>query len=106
MKYGSTICQIPNCPPISAAGRKVIAYRFVFDPLEQGSFLPQAVKNPSRMDSADTAEVQCSLMALSFFTTREFAEKKFKNLSKMGRNLRKTLGSHIAEGILEPADGL
>lgn len=106
MKYGAIICQLSDCPPKDAVAKNTRAYRFVFQPFGSSSFSPQGVKKPARVDSELDTKNKCSLLALSFFTTQAFAELRFKSLEKSNKKIRKTLGSHIAEGNLDPSDGV
>jgi len=104
MKYQSEICKINNCPPNDCILEQQTAYRFVFDPVCKKSFLPQGIKMPSRIDNSNN-QMKCSLLALSFFSTEENAREKYKKLKRKIKNINKTLGSHIAEGILNTTDG-
>lgn len=104
MKYQTEMCKIANCPPSNGIEEQQIAYRFVFDPIDEKSFIPQGVKNPSRVDNT-LEKRKCSTLALSFFISEESAKDKFYALSKNSKNLHKTLGSHIAKGVLNTTDG-
>jgi len=66
--------------------------------------LPQGVKSPSQIDRSND-EMKCSLLALSFFSSEENAKARYKNLKKKIKNINKTLGSHVAQGILNASDG-
>lgn len=48
----------------------------------------------------------CTSWALSFFETQDQAKNRLDDITKNKRNLLKKLGTHIATGQLEPADGI
>lgn len=104
MKYQSEMCKIVNCPPTNSTQDQQTAYRFVYDPMCDKSFLPQGIKEPSRVDKADE-NIKCSFLALSFFNSEESAKKRYNKLKKQIKNINKILGSHIAEGTLNSNDG-
>ena len=104
MKYQSEMCNIDNCPPSNSIQEQLNAYRFVYDPINEKSFLPQGVKSPKRMNNSND-NMKCSLLALSFFSSEESAKARYASLKKKIRNINKTLGSHIAQGVLSPSDG-
>ena len=103
LKYGTEIAGIPGCPPVYCARCSREAFRFAFEPLCEKSFLPVARMNPARKFSGD-GEL-CSAHALSFFVTRETAVTKYNRLKAGHHQIGKTLGTHLARGRIEPADG-
>ena len=105
MKYESEMCKVANCPPSTYLQDDITAYRFVYDPMCDKSFLPQGVKSPSRIDKSRDG-MKCSLLALSFFSSEDNAKKRYNELKKKMRNINKTLGSHIAKGRLNSSDGV
>jgi hypothetical protein len=104
MKYQSEMCSLTNCPPSNCIQDQLTAYRFVYDPVCEKSFIPQGVKSPSRMNSSNH-NMKCSLLGLSFFSSEEKAKARYASLKNKIKNINKTLGSHIAEGVLDSNDG-
>jgi len=104
-KYQKFISLIPNCPPTNYYSAQMKAYRFVFDDLNYPhNFLPALMINPRR-NFPDPNE-QCLGYALSLFDSLGNAQKRYEAIVKGRPSLRKKLGSHIAEGIITPNDGL
>ncbi|EGQ8093377.1 TPA: hypothetical protein ACX3FU_004500 [Vibrio parahaemolyticus] len=105
MKYQSDLSQIPSCPPGHCTREERESFRFVFDPLDQKSFLPQGKKNPQRVHKEEDNETKCSLLGLSMFTSETDARKHYKKLKKFVKNIDKTIGSHLATGTIQPHHG-
>lgn len=106
MKYKSELVQLSDCPPKDDEYLYNIAYRFVFSPLTRDSFIPQGIKSPSRISNANDSDVKCSLLALSMFISEDTAERRFYQLLKNHKNLKKSLGTHLAKGSILATDGL
>ncbi|ENE5172820.1 hypothetical protein ABUU69_002173 [Vibrio cholerae] len=106
MKYQSDLNQIPSCPPVHCIQAVRESYRFVFDPLDQKSFLPQGKKNPQRVHKEENDVKKCSLLGLSMFTSEADACNHYKKLKKYMKNIDKTIGSHLATGTIQPHHGL
>lgn len=104
LKYAEEIATIPSCPPSKCEPRDQQAFRFVFSPVGEKSFLPPARINPVRQFSKDSA--RCSGYALSFFVTREEAIAAYSRLRSGFPNVASTIGDHLAEGQVQPADGI
>ena len=102
-KYQAEISAIKNCPQNSSKGNNM-GYRFVKTPVNQDSFLPQAKLYPNRFVSANDY-IKCSSWALSMFLSEQQAIDFFKKLEITARNIRKTLGDHVAELQLTPTHG-
>jgi len=49
---------------------------------------------------------QCLGYALSLFDSLENAQNRYRDMVKGRPTLRKKLGSHIAEGVIEETDGI
>ncbi|CAN7419927.1 hypothetical protein LJR232_002576 [Aquipseudomonas alcaligenes] len=94
------------CPPKDAAEKQLDAWRWVFNPATAACFHPVAIRNPPRLTKANDSAERCSCWALSMYTSREQSIQAFKSLEKMFKNIRKTLGTHVACVRITPADGL
>ncbi len=106
MKYSKDLCNIPSCPPANCLNINIEAYRFVFNPICNASFIPQGKTKPQRIVNATSDTLRCSLLGLSMFTDETKAIDKYKQLKKSFKNLGKTIGTHLAKGKIEPLDGL
>lgn len=108
-KYSSHMNGLRDCPPSSCQPHAVTAYRFIFaDPGHRrhaNNFLPVLIINPRRQDIYDTEEKICAGYGLSFFDSAGSARRRFQQLLRNNPKLRNTLGTHIAEGTIEPPDG-
>jgi hypothetical protein len=104
MKYQSEMCAIANCPPSNCIQDQLTAYRFVYEPVCEKSFVPQGLKVPSRMSNSNDKQ-KCSLLGLSFFSSEEKAKTRYEDLKKKMKNINKTIGSHIAKGAIDANDG-
>lgn len=102
LKYASEFKSITDCPPPAAAARDGSAWRFVFDPVNEDSFIPAALQ-PSRPAGKATC---CSEWGLSMFTSETKATKRFQELVKSVPNIRKRIGTHLAKGNLTSDCGL
>lgn len=109
-KYSSHIGGLRDCPPSSCQPRTVTAYRFVFPdpshPKYRNNFLPVSIKDPTRLDINDPDEKKCDMYGLSFFDSEANARRRFEHFLRDRPKLRDTLGTHIAEGTIEPPDGV
>lgn len=109
-KYSSHIGGLKDCPPSSCQPRTVTAYRFVFidpnHPKYRNNFLPVSIIDPTRLDINDPDEKQCDMYGLSFFDSVASARRRFEGLLIDRPKLRDKLGTHIAEGTIEPPDGV
>lgn len=107
MKYANQLGTLTDCPPSNNIYLYNTAYRFVFEPLANNSFIPQGIKSPSRISSANSnAHKKCSLLALSMFVSESAAVDRFNELKKMCKNIEKSLGTHLAVGVINANDGL
>jgi hypothetical protein len=104
LKYGSVIASIPGCPPTKCEPCSREAFRFVFDPICARSFVPVALMKPSRGFANDG--LLCVAHALSFFTTQDLAIATYSRVKKGHRQISNKIGSHLATGRLEAADGI
>lgn len=102
LQHAKQLKSLKNCPPANVVGRSGSAYRFVFQPLDANSFVPVALI-PSRQSDRPPC---CSSWGISLFDTQRSAMERFKALAAQFPNIKKRLGSHIAEGALTPALGV
>ncbi|WP_187993733.1 hypothetical protein [Vibrio harveyi] len=106
MKYQTDLDAVPQCPPQGCSPKSLTAYRFVFEKMDHGSFLPVGKMSPSRVDKARNNRVKCSMLALSMFDTEENALAKFEELQESNQHIAKSIGSFLAEGSIDVNDGL
>ncbi len=104
-KYADEVGEADDCPPSVAFAADGEAYRWVMNPMSEECFFPAARKNPKRVLGKQEKE-KCSLYALSMFNTLENARSRFLALEASVRNIRKTLGTHIARAELCSDDGI
>ena len=109
-KYQESMVQLPiQCPPSDYKSKEIKAFRWVFEanqPQAKNNFLPALIIKPSRRLSRDTPADRCKGYALSLFDTKENAEKRYSRLIKDRPALRKSLGTHLAEGLIDSTDGV
>ncbi|WP_419227108.1 hypothetical protein [Alteromonas sp. OM2203] len=106
MKYQKELDNIPQCPPKDAEAKVTDSFRFVFDPVCIKSFIPQALTQPTRMSATNDPVQKCSLTGLSFFTSDVAAVRVYNNIKMIKKHKKARIGSHLAEGTLDPKDGL
>ena len=88
MKYQTELSKIPDCPPRDAKAKNTECFRFVFAPVCEKSFKPQAITQPLRISDEKDPKKKCSLTGLSFFTTESSAVAVYNNI-KMIKNFKK-----------------
>ena len=95
------------CPPSNYVAQNKEAFRWIFDNLKnEDNFKPVYFKNPKRFNEKSDEE-RCMAMGLSFFETLKTAESRFFKLKKrLGQEAYKILGSQIAQGQIQEADGV
>lgn len=94
------------CPAVKATyiAESLTAFRLVKNPLSADDFLPPARLNGGRQ-KVGGRPVSCSAFALSYFETYEQAQShRCKLVAQHGEKLK--LGDHIAQSLIDPADGL
>lgn len=94
-----------DCPPATSSPPTARAvYRFVHADMADGrNFLPPAKLSPSRWVNR---KPECSDFALSLFESVPQATRFYDELAKTFRKIRLTIGTHLAEVSVTPADGL
>ena len=97
------------CPNGVQPATGAIAYRFSFKPItHEHNFLPNVVfdrvKGIGFNYKTAPANRKCSRCGASFYETKESAVSKWSSLTEQ---IREKLGyTHLAEGALDPTDGL
>lgn len=77
------------------------SYRWTFDDISDSrNFLPVYKLNP-RPDNSKFIG-----WGLSFFSTKEFAIKRIREIQTTRKNVAKKLGTHVAQGTLIDSDGI
>jgi hypothetical protein len=106
-KYASYLASVPGCPPTGAQPRERNAFRFVWNPIDQSCFVPVALKltgPPQRTNRQN--QPSCSAFGLSMFTTEALARARFAKLEEINREIRKSVGTHLAGVALTMAHGV
>jgi hypothetical protein len=104
-KYNAELDKLPDCPPSVAHAKKIEAFRFVFDDINHPhNFLPALKIKPTRKFKND--QERCMAYGLSMFDSMEKAKDKYAKLEKSIPKIGKRIGTHIAKGLLEEADGV
>lgn len=106
MKYCVDLCAISNCPPSTSESVQRQAYRFVFNPICEKSFIPPGKMSPQRVSKATKDADRCALLGLSMYVSKEKALNRYKYLKKNHKNIDKLIGTHLAKGEIEPKHGL
>ncbi len=107
-KYHLYINQLPDCPPSRYEPQNRKAFRFVFADLDHtNNFLPVLLINPKRINSSGfkNNRAKCSGYGLSFFDTLENAVRRYRGLQRSSPNIHKSIGTHIAKGVITKQDG-
>ncbi len=105
-----------NCPPVSYKPMNLKAFRWVFEIGDERNFQSQYEKHtkspkpPKRYNDMNDVD-KCEAMALSMFSSAEFARKRFLFLKNeqpqpMNENAFRFLGRHIAVGDINEQDGV
>lgn len=108
-KYHAEIESIPDCPPADYKSQKLRAFRFVFgDSNHQNNFHPVLVIKPKRKNNRRFRRnsAKCQGYGLSLFNSLENAQKKYLDLIDSYPTIHQTIGTHIAEGVIEESDGV
>lgn len=105
LKYEKEIATIKSCPPKNCKPGTREAFRVVHaDFSHPNNFRPSVAINPQRAFPND--EKKCSACALSLFTTKDAVINFIHSIEKTNPKIRKSLGGHIASGVVQPSDGL
>jgi hypothetical protein len=105
-QYEMDVAHLPNCPPSRCVPKTVIAYRYVHsDSSHRNNFLPPRLISPQRK-LPDSDEVKCSEYALSFYTDKQKAITKYRELCTSFKGFPKLVGTAIAKCNIQPEHGL
>ncbi|KGD83548.1 hypothetical protein HA47_11530 [Pantoea stewartii subsp. indologenes] len=94
---------LPQCPPAEATECDKECWRFTLDPITSSCFWPPKRRSPQRVASDDAQE--CSMWALSMYESEAQATRAYTLLAKSMRNIKKTIGDHLASGLVTCSDG-
>lgn len=103
-KYQIELTAIPKCPPKAVGSIEMEAFRFVFSKDLSNSFIPPAIRKPTRIFSSEVAK--CSALALSFFVSIELAQKKFRELISLNEGIADEIGDSLASIKVTKTDGM
>jgi len=104
LKYKNEIDGLSDCPPRNCIEKNKEAYRFIKDVIDEKSFLPVGIQNPSR--KLGNSQKCGAYGGLSMFKNEESARNRFEILSKNNKKISKSLGNKLAKGQLMPIHGL
>lgn len=105
-KYQKYLDKLPNCPPTNYESEEIVGFRFVFkDPRHKNNFLPVLIIKPNRINSFND-EGKCKGYGLSLYDSLENAKASYSYLQKRFKNINRTIGTHIAEGLIDKEDGV
>ena len=88
------------CPPVECISTEMQAYRFTYETIEdKRNFEPVFAKNPRRFNDKSDAE-KCSAFGISLYQSEAQAITKYIILKSIVQNIGKTIGTHLAKGII------
>ena len=110
LKYKDQIREIPTTDEDWAAFNNIAdrkSFRWVFaDMADKKNFVP-VYNNEDRINSdAAKGKLNFKGWALSFFEDREQAKGRLKYFTRDKAQMYLKLGTHIAEGVIKPNDGI
>ncbi|MCQ4970010.1 hypothetical protein NE616_20150 [Enterobacteriaceae bacterium DFI.7.85] len=94
---------VPQCPPAEATECDKECWRFTLNPITNNCFWPPKRRSPQRIASDDAQE--CSMWALSMYESEDQATRAYTMLAKSMKNIRKSIGDHLARGLVTCGDG-
>lgn len=94
---------VPQCPPAEAAECDKECWRFTLNPITNNCFWPPKRRSPQRIASDDAQE--CSMWALSMYESEAQATIAYSMLAKSMKKIRKSIGDHLARGLVTCGDG-
>ena len=103
--------EITNCPPTTYEEQTLVAYRYIFDNLEDDrNFKPVYVLDkdyPKRLNAAKDMEMKCKGFGLSLYQNKNGAIANYKRwMNKTNDKFAKIVGSFIATIQLMEIDGV
>jgi hypothetical protein len=106
-KYARFITPLTNCPPGDCKPADTVAYRFVFDDLnDRRNFAPSFIIEPSRHRPSTPAKVCCSGYGLSLYDSLPNAEAAYRKFAANFLKFEERVGTNIAEGNISKTDGV
>ncbi len=94
------------CPPDDFEPRETIAYRWVFEEMEEAeNFLPEYLKHPKRFKLKDDP-VKCQALGLSLFDDETSAFAQFEKLKRRMEERVWNLGTNLAKGTIKKDFGV
>ena len=103
LKYKNEIENFDNCPPIDCIEMNKDAYRFIKNTINEESFLPASIQNPSRILKVSD---ECIAYGLSMYKDEDSARQAYTKLKKRMPRIHKIIGNKLARGYLTPEYGL
>ncbi len=101
LKYQKELSVFENCDLSGFSEQKRKAFRWTFAEIsDYRNFMPRYLLDTNK------PKTECIGWGLSFYTRQDKAESRLKLLTKDKPNLRKKLGTHLAEGMLYETDGI
>lgn len=108
-KYKNNMLEIgiaDICPPVDCINSTIQAYRFTYDSINnEKNFQPVYVKKPKRFNDKSDLE-KCSAFGISLYQSEEQATNKFNMLKDIIQNIGKTIGTHLATGLIKEYFGV
>jgi hypothetical protein len=104
-KYGETIKNEHNCPPIFYKEQSQFAFRYVHEKALSQSLIPLSLIDPNRILNM-SSESRCMAWGLSFYSSIEGARAKFQKLSRYSPQFAEIVGKHIATIRIDEIDGV
>lgn len=106
LRYHTELSQIEGCPGPRGAFDGP-GYCMVHESLQHPeNFVPKAVLDPGRLQTASSCKYRCALWGLSMFESLEQLKKHITRVERTTRNFRKLVGGYYAELHLKPSDGV
>lgn len=82
------------------------SFRFVFEDINhKRNFLPQLIDKPTRF-LKNNGKTKCNYLNLSMYSKFDKAKERYYQLSNTFPNIGKSIGTHIANGVLDFKDGM
>ena len=108
-KYKNNMLEISienMCPPVECTTANIQAYRFTYELItDEKNFQPAYIKKPKRFNDKSDLD-KCSALGISLYQSEEHATLKFNSLKNNIQNIGKTIGTHLAKGIIQKDFGV
>ena len=94
------------CPPVECINTTVQAYRFTYESInDEKNFQPVYIKKPKRFNDKSDLD-KCNAFGISLYQSEEQATFKFNSLRNIIQNIGKTIGTHLAKGLIKDEFGV